>query len=182
MKIYTRTGDKGETSLHGGRRVPKDDLRIDAYGHVDELNSWIGLVRSHNPERTIDSVLASIQNDLFVLGADLATPLDIKKAGVTRIEPHHIQKLEQEIDSIEEKLEPLASFILPGGSTLASHLHIARTICRRAECRVVRLSKDVSLGPHPLVYLNRLSDLLFVLSRFANRLTSMPETRWPSAD
>ncbi len=178
MKIYTKTGDKGETSLHGGRRVSKDDLRIDAYGHVDELNSWIGVVRSCKPDRTIDTILASIQNDLFVLGADLATPFEIQKKGLVRITPIHIEVLEKEIDRIEEKLEPLTSFILPGGSTIASHLHIARTICRRAERAVVRLSKNETIGSYPMIFLNRLADLLFVLARFANASSSTQEVHW----
>jgi len=181
MKIYTKTGDKGETSLFGGRRVSKDDLRIDAYGDVDELNSWIGLIRSLNPDPSIDHLLESVQNDLFVLGSDLASPVDLEKPGLVRIEPMQIERLEKEIDRIEDGLDPLESFILPSGSTIASHLHVARTICRRTERAVVRLSKTESIGPNPVVYLNRLSDLLFDLARLSNKLSSTPETRWPSA-
>ncbi len=181
MKIYTKTGDKGETSLHGGRRVPKDNVRIDAYGQVDELNSWIGLVRSGTPAREIDEILSRIQNDLFVLGSDLATPQKDATSDLVRIGPEHITFLETIIDNVDSQLEPLRSFILPGGSEVAGRLHIARTVCRRAERAVTRLSKSESIGSSPLVYMNRLADLLFVLARFANKLSSTPESPWSSS-
>jgi cob(I)alamin adenosyltransferase len=178
MKIYTKTGDTGETSLFGGQRVPKDALRIDAYGTVDELNSLLGVVRSLNPHQEIDAILRRLQDDLFVLGADLATPVEKSSGKIPRIEPGHSENLERIIDSLESSLQPLTSFILPGGSSVGAQLQAARTVCRRAERLVVRLSREEKIGPLPLVYLNRLSDLLFVLSRYANHLDGVKETPW----
>ena len=182
MKIYTRTGDTGETSLFGGKRVSKDALRIEAYGSVDELNSVIGVVRSLKPQKELDVVLGQLQDQLFVLGADLATPRNAKKSKATkkipRIESSHITPLEQQIDAWERQLVPLRSFILPGGSPVAAQLHVARAVCRRAERLVVRLGKKETIGAEPVRYLNRLSDLLFVMARYANTLDGVKETEW----
>lgn len=178
MKIYTKTGDKGETSLFGGQRVPKDALRIEAYGTVDELNSVLGIVRADNTESEIDRILAHVQNQLFDLGADLATPRSSKPKKVNRIEPGDAHSLEKFIDSLEVNLKPLKRFILPGGSPVAARLHFARTVCRRAERAVVRLSRNEDIGDDITVYLNRLSDLLFVLARYANHTAKVQEIKW----
>ncbi|MGA9116108.1 MAG: cob(I)yrinic acid a,c-diamide adenosyltransferase [Bacteroidota bacterium] len=180
MRIYTRTGDRGDTSLFGGQRVPKDALRIEAYGTVDELNSMLGVVRSGSPDARVEAILETTQNTLFVLGADLATPLSAVPKGIRRIESRDVLRLEKAIDALEADLKPLRSFILPGGSPVASGLHLARTICRRAERVVVRLSRNEDIGEAIPVYLNRLSDLLFVLARWANNAAGVPETRWKS--
>jgi len=180
MKIYTKTGDKGETALFGGKRVLKDSLRIEAYGTVDELNSVLGIVRSLNPKKKIENILFQLQNDLFVLGADLATPLKNANKIIPRIKKSHIQNLEKMIDKIDQKLKPLKVFILPGGSVIGSHLHFARTVCRRAERITVQLSRDENIGEVVIVYLNRLSDLLFVLARYANYLEGKTEEKWMS--
>jgi cob(I)alamin adenosyltransferase len=179
MKIYTRTGDGGDTSLFGGQRVPKDAQRIDAYGTVDELNSLLGIVRADNKEPQIDEMLERVQVSLFDLGADLATPRSLNK-NITRIAARDTAVLEKFIDRIEPKLKPLRSFILPGGSPVAARLHFARTICRRAERVIVRLSRNEDIGDDITVYLNRLSDLLFVLARYANRAADVTETKWKS--
>jgi cob(I)alamin adenosyltransferase len=178
MKIYTTTGDQGETSLFGGRRVPKDALRIEAYGTVDELNSALGVTRAGKPVKEIDQILASLQNDLFVLGADLATPTEKQNGIVERIQQEHIMHIEQVIDSIEPRLTHLSSFIIPGGSRVAAQLHLARTICRRAERFVVKLAREEHIEPHCIVFLNRVSDLLFVLARYANEVDGVRETPW----
>jgi cob(I)alamin adenosyltransferase len=178
MKIYTRTGDKGDTSLFGGQRVPKDALRIEAYGTVDELNSVLGIVRADNAQAEIDRLLENIQNALFVLGADLATPRSAGTKELRRIAPSDAADLEGEIDALETRLQPLKSFILPGGSPVAARLHFARTVCRRAERNVVRLSRNEDIGDDVIIYLNRLSDFLFVLSRFANYTATVPEIPW----
>ena len=180
MKIYTKTGDGGDTSLFGGKRVRKDSLRIETYGTVDELNSVIGVCRAQKIPKQIDIVLEEIQRDLFTLGADLATPHDVKKKSVKRIENSHVVRLESHIDAIEATLEPLKQFILPGGSETAAMLHFARAVCRRAERLVIRLSHEEKINKHPVVYLNRLSDLLFVLARKTNALSKTPETKWLS--
>ncbi len=180
MKIYTRKGDRGETSLFGGKRTAKDSLRIEAYGSVDELNSVLGVVRAHKPHHDLDSILAAVQNELFVLGADLATPKGKAPKNVPRIEEQSVVRLEQNIDRLESSLTPLRSFIVPAGSPLAVHLHVARTVCRRAERHLVRLSKKEKIGATPVKYLNRLSDLLFVMARYANKLDGMSETPWSS--
>jgi len=180
MKVYTKTGDSGETSLFGGARVRKDALRIEAYGTVDELNSALGVARSMKPNQEIDAIIARLQENLFVLGADLATPLSKESANPPRIDTSHIEHLEKIIDSLEPRLQPLTTFILPGGSPIAAHLHAARAVCRRAERLVVKLSHEQNIGSSPLVYLNRLSDLLFVLARFANHLNGVQETPWMS--
>jgi cob(I)alamin adenosyltransferase len=177
MRIYTKTGDKGETSLFGGKRVPKDALRIEAYGTVDELNSLLGLCRSLNPPSQLIDILVQIQNDLFVLGGDLAAPSE-SSTPVQRIQQADVDLLERTIDEIDPKLEPLRSFILPGGTQLAATLHAARAVCRRAERLVVRLAREEPIGEQSLIYLNRLSDLLFVLARHANRLAGQSEVKW----
>ncbi len=182
MKIYTRTGDRGDTSLFGGRRVPKDALRIEAYGTVDELNSAVGLARAENDDTDIDGILEAIQNELFQLGADLATPQSVEKRKVKRMEPKDVQGLEKIIDDLQGRLKPLRSFILPGGSPVAARIHFARTICRRAERAVVRLSRNEDIGDTILIYLNRLSDLLFVLARYANARAGISEVRWRGAN
>lgn len=178
MKIYTKTGDRGETSLFGGTRVPKDSFRIDAYGTIDELNSVIGFCRSLNSIQEIDDILGEIQDDLFTIGADLATPHQSERKPIKRIQQTDISRLEQHIDEITPKLEPLTSFILPGGSRSAALIHVARTICRRAERLVVTLARQEPIGEHLLIYLNRLSDLLFIVARRVNALSSSVETKW----
>jgi len=178
MKIYTKTGDKGKTSLYGGKRTTKDTLRIEAYGTVDELNSALGIARALRPNVELDDILKKLQNDLFVLGADMATPSGVKSHNVPRVGEHHITGLEHAIDSLDARLQPLSTFVLPGGSQLASQLHLARTICRRAERLVVKLSRKEKIGSWCVVYLNRLSDLLFVMARFANHTDGTHETPW----
>jgi cob(I)alamin adenosyltransferase len=178
MKIYTKTGDGGDTSLFGGQRVPKDALRIEAYGTVDELNSVLGLALADGPGADVRSVLLRIQRELFGLGADLATPRSLHRKNIRRIEPRDSRRLEREIDKFDALLPPLHSFILPGGSPLASRLHFARTVCRRAERIVVRLSRNEDIGEGMTMYLNRLSDLLFVLARYANHTVDIPDVRW----
>ncbi len=178
MKIYTKTGDKGDTSLFGGQRVPKDALRIEAYGTVDELNSLLGIVRADNKHQEIDEVLDRVQSELFELGADLATPRSVTTKHVKRIEPRTSLHLEKTIDQLEGHLKPLRTFILPGGSPVAARLHFARTVCRRAERVAVRLSRNEDIGDGIMIYLNRLSDLLFVLARYANHEADVPETKW----
>lgn len=180
MKIYTKTGDKGDTSLFGGQRVPKDALRIEAYGTVDELNSVLGVVLADNTNERIAEVLTHIQNQLFDLGADLATPRSVAAKAVKRIEPKDAHSLEKIIDSLQSHLKPLRSFVLPGGSPVAARIHFARTVCRRAERVVVRLSRNEDIGDAIMIYLNRLSDLLFILARYANHAAGVPEIKWKS--
>jgi cob(I)alamin adenosyltransferase len=180
MKIYTKTGDKGETSLFGGKRVPKDDLRIETCGTVDELNSVIGITRSMKVSKAVDTVLQRVQNDLFILGADLATPISSSRrsARVPRIDGRHIAATEAIIDQIQPRLPPLKRFILPGGSQVSSYLHSARAVCRRAERRAVTLGRAQTINPSIVPYLNRLSDLLFVLARSANQKARVKEVVW----
>ncbi len=167
-RIYTRGGDSGETSLVDGRRVPKHDLRVEAYGNVDEVNAVLGLARLR-AKGAISAMLARIQNDLFDLGADLATPQDgAKDKGALRILASQVTRLEREIDALNAKLKPLDTFVLPGGSELAAALHFARTVTRRAERLVAALTQREAVNPEALKYLNRLSDHLFVLARHAN--------------
>lgn len=181
MKIYTRTGDAGETGLFAGGRVPKDHPRVRAYGDIDELNAAIGLALALDPADLERPLLETIQRDLLTVGAQLATP---DPAKVTRalsgppIGPTHVAALEQAIDRQEEQLEPLRSFILPGGSAKAAACHVARTVCRRAERAVVGLGHEVAVDPALLRYLNRLSDLLFVLARTANARAGLRDTTW----
>lgn len=176
MKIYTKTGDAGETGLFGGGRVPKDDARVRAYGEVDELNAWIGFaVAIHLP--TFESnVLEVIQRDLFSIGAELATP-DAKKLRAS-LDDATVGALERVIDSYDPKLKPLKNFILPGGSPKAAALHVARTVCRRAERSVVTLARSHPVNPLIIQYLNRLSDLLFVLARAVNMQTGHDDIPW----
>ena len=178
MKIYTKTGDTGETSLFGGKRVPKSSLRIDAYGTVDELNAQLGVVRSLQPSAAVDTILEKIQNQLFLLGADLAAPFGSAPADTKRIQQNEIQFLEDTIDRLDAQLEPLKSFILPGGSHAGAQLHIARTVCRRAERFVDALGRKEEIDKLPLIYLNRLADLLFVAARYTNKLAGIEETKW----
>jgi cob(I)alamin adenosyltransferase len=178
LKIYTKTGDKGETDLFGGKRVPKDDLRIDAYGTVDELNSLVGTARSFNEDKILDLVLSEIQNQLFVLGADLATPPDAKSPAVRRITVKDYTTLEGIIDDFEGRLGALNSFVLPGGAKTASFLHCARTVCRRAERLVVSLRRKQEGSEEILIFLNRLSDLLFVLARYSNKISGVRDIPW----
>jgi cob(I)alamin adenosyltransferase len=181
MKIYTKTGDQGSTGLFGGGRVPKDDVRVEAYGDVDELNAVIGMARSIETMPRIDEVLVPIQRDLFAIGALLATPDREKMAQhlqKARIDEARIIELEHAIDDGEAELEPLTAFIIPGGSPKAAALHVARTVCRRAERHVVRLQHEVTLPPLAVIYLNRLSDLLFTLARVASRRAGAGEVTW----
>jgi len=181
MKIYTKTGDTGDTGLFGGDRVTKDAPRIEAYGAVDELNSLIGIIRALRSSKKIDQVLRKIQSDLFVLGADLATRKANKRSLIPRISRSHIASVEKTIDSLQLSLRPLKAFILPGGTVAASHIHYARTVCRRAERSTVRLSRSEEINENALVYLNRLSDLLFVLARYANHTGKKKETEWKNS-
>ncbi|MBI3541631.1 MAG: cob(I)yrinic acid a,c-diamide adenosyltransferase [Deltaproteobacteria bacterium] len=180
MKIYTKTGDKGETGLFGGGRVWKHHPRIVAYGDVDELNAWIGWARSMNEHEEVDVVLKKIQNDLFDVGALLATPDKKKLEGkaTSFIRPEDISYLEAVIDRLEQDLPPLKTFILPGGSSLASSFQIARTICRRAEREIVALTEKEFVEEEIIEYMNRLSDLLFVLARWGNLQEEVPEPVW----
>lgn len=169
-KIYTKTGDGGKTRLATGEEVSKTNIRLEAYGTIDELNSFIGVARLHCEDEKTGAILARIQNDLFDLGADLATP-DSKDLGwePLRIIDTQVNRLENEIDEINENIEPLNSFILPAGSALSTHLHVCRTIARRAERIMSRmLENEISISPAAFKYVNRLSDLFFVLARRAN--------------
>lgn len=167
-RIYTKGGDKGKTSLSSGTRVPKHDPRVAAYGTVDETNATVGMVRLHT-EGEVDLLLSRIQNDLFDLGADLATPeVENPEYPPLRITEGQVERLEQEIDRINANLAPLKSFILPGGSPAAAHLHLARTVARRAEREITALAENDSINPEAIRYINRLSDLLFVLCRHVN--------------
>ena len=177
MKIYTKTGDSGETGLFGGGRVPKDAPRIASYGEVDELNAALGLARSAGPPPEMDELLALVQNKLFDLGAELATP-DPASRGTQLLGEQDIRRLEEAIDQYEARLAPLRQFILPGGSPLASQLHVARCVCRRAERAIVALSHLEPVSSTAIIYINRLSDLLFVLAREANRVAGVDDVPW----
>lgn len=179
MKIYTKTGDDGTTGLFGGDRVPKDSLRIEAYGTVDELNSFVGLVVAALPASgsKLEDTLLSIQYDLFVAGADLATPLSAKPV-VPRISDVEIEALENHIDRLESDLEPLKTFILPGGALASAHAQVARTVCRRAERCCVTLAANDEINSLVTIYLNRLSDLLFVISRWINLKSGKSDIPW----
>lgn len=179
MKIYTKTGDKGETGLFGGARVSKASDRVDGYGVVDELNSVIGIVRSHGSDARCDAVLKAVQSELFNLGAELAcVPGKEEKLGVPLISEAEITPLEIMIDTLEADLPPLTSFVLPGGSVEASFLHLARTVCRRAERKIVGLSQHEPVRAEVVRYLNRLSDLLFVMARHANHRANVADVPW----
>ena len=185
-KVYTRTGDKGETALVGGKRVPKDSPRIAAYGTIDELNSIVGLARVFNEEsldageahQFLDGVLCQIQDELFDLGSELATPPEFFKEGMYRVSESEIDRIEKSIDRCQKDLEPLKSFILPGGGRIGAYLHQCRTVCRRAEREVLRLSRSEEVNRNALKYVNRLSDLFFVLSRWIAKQTGEPEYLW----
>jgi cob(I)alamin adenosyltransferase len=176
-KIYTKTGDGGETGLFGGPRVRKDHPRIEAYGSVDELNAVIGMARAHGPPPELDALLQTIQNQLFDLGALLASP-EPEKFGIAGVGAQQTAAIEAAIDRFEADLEPLKQFILPGGSPAAAALHFARTVCRRAERRLLTLMNAEPLGPESLVYLNRVSDLLFVMARWMNRHAGHADVPW----
>jgi len=178
--MYTRTGDKGETGLFSGERVPKDSLRIEACGEVDELASWIGQVRSFMEEREVDAILERIQRDLFVVGADLATRQEKGKQRKVEVTKAMIENLEGEIDRLDAELPALSTFILPSGAKVATLLHVARAVARRAERRTVALAHSEEVNPQVLAYLNRLSSLLYVLARVVNRRSGVAETKWAS--
>ena len=179
MKIYTKTGDDGTTGLFGGGRIPKYALRIEAYGTVDEVNAFVGLCRTEPNAKHFEPLLEDIQRLLFVLGADLATPIEVRsKYPIPRIEEQDITLLEQAIDRNEMDLPPLEKFILPGGSRLSAYFHLARTITRRAERIVVELASKEEIGGYDIVFLNRLSDLFFVLSRKANLIAGVEDVQW----
>jgi cob(I)alamin adenosyltransferase len=184
-KVYTRTGDKGDTHLVGGKRVSKDDPRIESYGTIDELNSILGIVRAFNdahPDSPIavrlDTILRQVQNELFDLGSELATPPESEWEGMIRTGDEQVTVLERTIDECQKDLEPLKSFILPGGGTIAAFLHQARTVCRRAERDILRLGRREPISGGPLRYVNRLSDLLFVLSRWVSKHLGEREYLW----
>lgn len=179
MKIYTKTGDEGQTGLFGGERVDKDDPRVEAYGTVDETNSAIGLSRAAGLPREIDQLLGRVQCDLFALGAELACVSGKEdRLGMTRLSQSDIEQLEHAIDDAEHELEPLKSFVLPGGTPSAAALHHARTVCRRAERRTLSMAHGIAVRRELLIYLNRLSDLLFVLARRANQTAGISDVPW----
>ena len=185
-KVYTRTGDKGSTRLVGGKKVAKDAARIEAYGTIDELNSVLGLARVFNDDlkaelpasKQLDDIFRQLQNELFDLGSELATPADFSYEGMFRVSEVEVKGLERIIDSCQKDLEPLNSFILPGGGKVGGFLHQARTVCRRAERDILRLSREEEVSSWPLKYVNRLSDLLFVLSRWVSQKLGEPEYLW----
>jgi len=179
-RIYTRTGDKGETGLVGGARVSKDSLRVEAYGNVDELNSVLGIVRAFLNDRELEDLLAEIQNDLFVIGSDLASTANARQRNIPRVSSERIIAMERTIDKFEAELTPLKAFILPGGGISGSLLHNARTVARRAERRIVTLGKAEAINEQVVPYMNRLSDLLFVMARVANHRENKAETEWHS--
>lgn len=180
-RAYTRTGDKGTTGLFGGPRVSKSSPRIEAYGCIDELNSFIGLARSFADEKDIDQILKQVQDDLFIVGADLATPLKAKVAKkVPRITRQHTSRLEGVADRLDKELQPLKTFILPTGSRFATHLQVARAVCRRAERKIVDLSKKEEINDEIIPYVNRLSSLLFVMARVVNKRSGNIEVPWRS--
>lgn len=177
MKIYTKTGDDGETGLFGGARVKKFDPRIEAYGELDELNSVIGRARLHPFGDDNDLLLAELQSRLFDVGAELANASG-KPMAIHQVDEADVEKMERAIDQAETELQPLRTFVLPGGSALAADLHVARTVCRRAERRVIALSESAHLRPEVLHFINRLSDLLFVLARLANHRAEIADVPW----
>lgn len=179
MKIYTKTGDEGQTGLFAGPRVRKDDVHIEAYGAVDELNAFLGLARSESLPVEVEAILAEVQNELFAVGAELATP-DPQKHGTALIAERHSRALELAIDQMESHLPPLTQFILPCGGRGATLLHVARGVCRRAERRVVTLMAEPGclVSQQVLIYLNRLSDYLFVAARFTSQSAGLSEVPW----
>lgn len=180
MKVYTRRGDGGETDLFGGPRVGKDDLRVEAYGAVDELNACLGVCRAQSGHADLRAILETAQSRLFDLGGALATPSAAhrEKSGVPEPRPEDVAELEAHIDALEPELAPLERFILPGGCAAAAALHVARTVCRRAERRAVSLHRAEPVSESSLRYLNRLSDLLFVMSRVENRRAGISDLEW----
>lgn len=180
-KIYTRTGDEGTTSLGSRQRVPKESLRVEAYGTVDELNAVIGVALAHGLAPRLTAALTAVQNELFHLGSDLCFPEEDKtQYQIPQIEPRHVAALEQLMDELSAELGPLENFILPGGTVGAANLHVARTVCRRAERVVVALSRQEAVGAHVIPYLNRLSDALFVMARYENQQHGRAEPLWDS--
>ena len=180
MKIYTKFGDSGETALYGGTRVGKDAPRIEAIGTVDELNAYIGYAQTLVEDTDLSELMAQIQNHLFAVGADLATPETHTKAAEFRIPADFTTAMEAAIDTLSEELPPLTNFILPGGCAAGAILHIARVVCRRSERRVVQLANETEINPEIIRSLNRLSDLLFVLARTVNCRAQAPEPIWKS--
>lgn len=180
MRIYTRGGDGGETGLGTGARVPKECARVEAYGTVDELNAHLGVARASQSDADLAGLLLRIQAELFEMGADLAAPAGDTplKRSVPRVSPERVAVIEGEIDRLEAGLRPLQHFILPGGSAASAALHVARCVCRRAERRVAALAQAEAVSPHCLAYLNRLSDLLFVMARAANAREGIADTPW----
>jgi len=180
VRIYTKTGDQGETGLIDGSRVPKDHLRVAAYGDLDELNAALGVVVAHSEDAALQALLLDIQRDLFALGAQLADPKATVAARKVKaaVGEANVERLEKAIDERDARLPALQAFILPGGSRLGAFLHLARTVCRRAERTVVALGREASVDPLIPVYVNRLSDLLFVLARFENQESRHPEEQW----
>jgi cob(I)alamin adenosyltransferase len=178
-RIYTKTGDQGMTGLGGGQRVPKDSLRVETYGTIDELNSQIGAGLATGLCDRLTMELALIQNELFDLGSDLATPaVSQARHPVPTVEPRHIEKLEHLIDELNDVVGPLATFLLPGGAPGAAQLHVARTVCRRAERQATTLARNEEVGSTVLPYLNRLSDALFVMARYENHERGVSEPLW----
>jgi cob(I)alamin adenosyltransferase len=184
-RVYTRTGDSGTTALVGGERVPKDAQRVVCYGVIDELNAAIGLARSANAEapslagsERVETILQRLQNELFDLGSELATPPTARYEGMFTVGADDVRALETVMDACQKELEPLRSFVLPGGGMVCAFLHQARTVCRRAEIEILRLSRSEAIGAHVLPYVNRLSDLLFVLSRWVAKQRGEREFLW----
>jgi cob(I)alamin adenosyltransferase len=184
-RVYTRTGDKGTTALVGGGRVAKDSRRVECYGEIDELNAVIGLARSANAEAPpspardrLEDILKRVQNELFDLGSELATPPDAEYEGMFKVSADDVKALERLMDECQKDLEPLQSFILPGGGKVSAFLHQARTVCRRAERQILRLTREEEIGEHVVPYVNRLSDLLFVLSRWIGKQRGEQEYLW----
>lgn len=179
MKLYTKTGDKGKTALFGSARVQKDHARIECYGQVDELNSVLGIALAKQTDEKLDGMLEAIQQSLFNLGSDLATPLDSKYADkVKRIASEQIKLLEKWIDELQAHVKPFTNFILPGGSETSAFLHLARTVCRRAERACVSLMATEDIGGNPQIYLNRLSDFLFIAARYSNEVKGVADIEW----
>ncbi|WP_313032061.1 cob(I)yrinic acid a,c-diamide adenosyltransferase [Soonwooa sp.] len=188
FKVYTKTGDKGETGLYGGTRISKASSRVESYGNIDELNAFIGVAKSYVTDSRVLEQLKKIQFDLFTVGSEAATPIDklFLANGKARlplvISEKEIEELENWIDAFEEELEPLQYFILPGGGKAATHFHVARTVCRRAERSMVFLNESEEVRPELIKYLNRLSDYLFVLSRYISKIENEPEEYWNPSD
>ncbi|MCF8260883.1 MAG: cob(I)yrinic acid a,c-diamide adenosyltransferase [Melioribacteraceae bacterium] len=180
MKIYTKTGDEGKTSLFGGKRVWKDDLRIEAYGNVDELNSLLGLAEAEITQTEVKTIIHSLQNRLFDLGSDLASPVHEGKSysHIPRINKSYSESIEKLIDDLDCKLDPLKNFILPGGTKGAAILHNARTVCRRVERSIIKLDREENIGDEIKVFINRISDFLFVLARYVNKINGIEDIAW----